>query len=159
MTAAAAKSVRGVPFAVLVGLLAGIAMWLLIGPAQAQPAEGHAPTEVPSVVYVPPAPTFAPPPAVDFQGLGLAVALVTGIVLFGRAGLRRVLNPEPTTELSKALNMLLAAGAGLAVGWSGLAGGHAVSERLAFGFVAATIATFGRDVFVRGWRSTQGGES
>ncbi len=151
MTAAAAKSVRGVPFAVLVGLLAGIAMWLLIGPAQAQP--------VPEVSYVPPAPTYAPPPAVDFQGLGLAVALVTGIVLFGRAGLRRVLNPEPTTELSKALNMLLAAGAGLAVGWSGFAGGHTLPERLAFGFVAATVATFGRDVLVRGWRSTQGGES
>lgn len=124
--------------------LALLFMLLLAFAAQAQ---------VPEVTYVPPEGSFAPPPAVDFQGLALATAIVTGIVLFARAGVKRVLNPEPSTEFSKALNMALAAVSGLAVGWSGLAGGHALPERLAFGFVAATMATFGRDIFTRGWRA------
>lgn len=140
MSRTVARELQYLVFAVLVGTLAFLAL----------PARG----QVPDVTYMSPEGSFAPPPAVDFQGLALATAIVTGIVLFARAGVKRVLNPEPSTEFSKALNMALAAVAGLTVGWSGLAGGGSLPERLAFGFVAATMATFGRDIFTRGWRAT-----
>ncbi len=140
MTARQAKRLSYEVFvALVVGTLAAFAtLVFLVSLAHAQEAQ---------VAWVPPAPA-----GFDVTALLTAIAAVTGIVLFLRGIFRKWLAPEPATELSKAVSMLVAVLAGLAVGYGGLAGGGTLAERLTLGFIAATAATFGRDFAVRSWR-------
>lgn len=101
-------------------------------------------------------------PLVQFLASGtFSTALVMGVVLWSRRFFPRTLAPEPSTDRSRMLNLIVALSAGLVLGVTGFApavpipgrelvGGVLIVARLLGGFMVATAAVFGRDFFVRG---------
>lgn len=127
-------------------LFVGVAVGcLLMPPAEAQDA---------SAPYVPPA---APAGSPDLLALGtsllVAAAIVTGCVMFLRAAFPPVFEPVPATPGSKLLNLVAAIVVGLGTGLAHVApdvtGQGTLAGYLASGFLAACVATFGRDFAVR----------
>lgn len=96
-------------------------------------------------------------PGVDFLASGaLASALITGVLLWLRAGFKAQLAPDPATETSRLRNLAIAFAFGLLFGLLGIApaiplvGVHLLVQKILGGFFAATVAVFGRDFIVRG---------
>jgi hypothetical protein len=96
-------------------------------------------------------------PLAAFLGQG---ALASALIVAALMWLRRLvpaLAPEPSTPLSRLLNLAAALGLGLALGAAGIAPpvpapGQPIGlvAQLLGGFFAASMAAFGRDFLVRG---------
>lgn len=87
----------------------------------------------------------------------VASAIVSGVVLASRMLLPHWLAPETATDASKAICMGIAVAAGITTGLFGIAGnvGTGTVGQVSAGFLAACVATFGRDFLTRGWRSVR----
>lgn len=148
MSYAARRTTREILFSILVGSLVALALLPVANAQEIAPLPAVGPLDGFSAFF-----------AGTLPGLAVAAAAVAVFLAAARKSFRRWLAPTPATDLSRALNMVLALALGVPMGLLGVAPAvpaGSVAGNVVGGIVAASLAVLFRQLLVWGLRAKLG---